>query len=368
MKKNILILFQAIGHGHKKIAENIGAALERDFAVDYINILEFEKGQMSEGGTWLYFFILKYCPWFWEFMYVNKIFLALTMPWRTVVARFKTKKLEQLLNEKHYDAVISVHTNSSALMSVIKSKNKFQGKFIIGFSDPHLNKFWLYKNADYFLANIPEQVEEMVEFGIPREKILVTGITIPQPQKFDMQQLKNKFGLSAEEKMILTSGGGFGWGFDRELLEQLLRVAEKNNAKVFVVCGTNKKLFDELNSFYVKQDRIKIFGYVQNMAELYGLADVIISKPGGLTTTECLSYFLPIVISTPLPGQERINTEYLLKHKLVVARQPGNAGIIQAVDHELQTGEFRASLKTNPDVELLVQHGDMIREALTKLL
>jgi len=131
------------------------------------------------------------------------------------------------------------------------------------------------------------------------------------------------------------------------------------------VAGKNKQLQTELGKRYAGKDNVKIFGYVDFMPELYSLADVVVTKPGGLTVSECLMYGLPIIIHTWLPGQEEINYKYLLENKLIL---PVPANPRAALEHELKTADFAASLKINPKVAEIVQHGEKIKKLLTEML
>lgn len=359
--KKILILYNSIGYGHKKIGENIGAALQGNFQVEYGDILEIESGALASGGSGLYGAIVKYWPGLWNFFYTNKVFLALTLPLRTRVAGFKASRVRKMLEQGNYAAVVCTHVNASAIVSYLKQKGLFTGKFIITFSDFHLHSYWLFKNADLYLANIEEQKQQMMGMGYAAEKILVCGITLPQPIQADKPELKRKFGIGENEKVVLMLSGSQGMVFNHDFLDAVKNLP----AHFVVVAGKNQALQKELEKKYGQRQNIRILGYVDFMPELYRIADLVVTKPGGLTISECLMYGLPIVIHTWLPGQEQINYEFLLKNRLIL---PASGDPKQALEQELASGKFAASLKSNLRVSDIVQHGQKILESLTDLL
>jgi processive 1,2-diacylglycerol beta-glucosyltransferase len=359
--KKILVLYTFVGHGHKKIAENIAAALQSSFEVDLIDLMKLDGGKLASQGSKLYLAILNKTPWLWEFFYTNKIFLDLTLPLRRVVASFKSKKLAKILQEKNYDAVICAQTNASAVMSYLKKKGLFKGKLIVTFSDFHLHRYWLYDNVDFYLANVEQQKQEMAAEGIAAEKILVCGITLKPKKELDVGAIRQKFSLKPTDKVLLVLGGGIGFGFDAQLVEQLSKV----EAKLFIVCGQNQEIEKEMQAKFSGKQNIKIFGYIDFMPELYAIADLVVSKPGGLTVAECLQSGLVMLVYNCLPGPETLNYKYLLANNLIL---PKNSAMLTVAELELHTGQFSESLKNNPLARQIAQDGSVIRDKLTEFV
>jgi processive 1,2-diacylglycerol beta-glucosyltransferase len=355
----ILVLYTSAGYGHKKIGENIGKVLSEEHEVELVDLFELAGGKIASRGTSLYLFILKSFPGLWEFFYTNKVFLKLTLPLRIKVAKHKSIKVANLVINKHYDLIISTQVTASAIVSYLKKEKIYQGKFGITFSDFHLHPYWLYDNADLYFANIPEQKDEMIALGIPAEKIFVCGITLPVLQPVDKQELRAKYGLVEDDKMILVLGGGRGLGIEDETVSELV----KTTAKVFIVCGLNIDLKNKIGKFYGGTN-VKVFGFVDYLPELYAIADIVVTKPGGLTIAECLEHRVPILIASYIPGQEKLNYDYLSDNSLVM---PELMDVLGPVEDELKTGMFARELLNNPLVDQVVQHGSMVKEAVESL-
>lgn len=359
--KNILIIYTSSGHGHKKNGENIAAVLKNEHSVDLVDLFDVEKGNLAQGGTKAYLWVLKNVPWLWNFFYTNKVFLAATLPFRRPLAGLKSKKIKAILQAKHYDMVITTQVTASAVVSYLKLKGYFNGKFGVAFSDFHLHRYWLFDNVDFYLANIPEQKQDMVALGIKPESIYICGLTMPDGRVVAKSEAKIKFGLIQEDKMILVLGGGQGLGINIALLKQLAEL----NASIFVICGRNETLQQSLTDNFAQGKNLKIFGYIENIYDFYAAADLALTKPGGLTVVECLENYLPILVHDYIPGQEKLNYDYLLRHKLIM---PCAADIKSEVTHELETGQFAQDLKQNPSVKIIVQHGETVRHAVAEQL
>ena len=153
---------------------------------------------------------------------------------------------------------------------------------------------------------------KLIHKGVPAHKVKPLGI--PFDPKFseplDKEKLLLKYKLNPTLSTVLIMGGGQGLG----PIKTIVRTLEKAKADIqeIVVAGTNKKLYKSLKRRIKKyRKKILLFGYAQHINELMHLADIVVSKPGGVTTAEVLAKGKPMIIIKPLPGQETSNTKYL---------------------------------------------------------
>ena len=358
LKKKILIFYNSIGLGHKSIAENIAFYLEQGgFEVQLGDILKVQESDLARAGAKLYRFFLKFTPWVWRWLYTNKWFTKLTLPYRTKVAAKHSAGVLELLNKFNPDMVICTHTNASAILAYLKEQGKFNGKFGIAFSDFHLHRYWLYWQADFYLANILEQKQEMVKFGIAEDKVFICGMTLKPKLAIDRRQIKAKLGIKESERVVLVASGSLGLGVDRDLVEQLSSLA---NVRTVVICGQNSKLYAQLSANLAGTHAI-VMGYYAPLEQLYAIADLFISKPGGLSVAEALRWQLPILISHLLPGQEELNYNYLLDKGLVM---PEPISLIEEAREEIETGSFRKNLERNPALQELIRDPQVLIEAV----
>lgn len=373
--KRILIFYTSVGLGHKIIAENIGYHLTKaGFEVRLSDILEVQSGFLVDFGTWLHQLVNKHFPFIWRFLYNSKGFNKLTLRWRVPLAAKNSQRAAKAIAEFNPDLVIATQTTGSAIVSFLKQKGIYKNKFAIAFSDYHLHPYWLYDQADLYLANIEEQKVEMVRQGIPAEKIIVTGMTLKPLPELDKQSVRQKLSLSPTDKVVLMASGSLGTGMSpHHLLSFIKSLESKNsNARVIIVTGKNTQLLTQLTPL-VKQTKALVFGYYSPMAELYCIADIFVTKPGGLSVAESLAWNLPLLITHWLPGQEELNYTYLVRNKLIMPEGLGvkHNKLSEIVSQELSTQSFRNSLSQNGVKKELVQEnrlGQAIIQAVSQLL
>lgn len=327
MKKKILILYTSVGLGHKYIAENIGWHLERaGFEVRLHDILQVQEGMMTHFGIWIHSFINRRLPFVWRWLYFSNLVNFIFLPLRVLLAKTNSQNLQRIVDEFGPDCILSTQTTGSAAAVSLLRRQQFAGKFVIGFSDYHLHKFWLYDEADLYLANTEEQKQEMIALGIPETKIIVCGITLQPLPVVNTVELRNQLAIPEKNKVVVFGSGSLGIGFDFSLLKEFLtKLTEREpQLSVIVMCGKNEQLKKDLEA----QGIINMIplGFFQQPSRLYQLADLLITKPGGLTIAEALQAGIKILITHTLPGQEEPNYDYLLKRELVIAKpEPLNA-------------------------------------------
>jgi len=354
--KKILILHTSVGLGHKSIAENIGYYLSQaGYEVRLEDIAKVQEGKFSKATIAVHQYINKRVPSVWAFIYKWGHYPIL--PFRVFIASFNHRQTKELLEKFRPDLVITVQTAASAVIAYLKQKGYYQNPWGIAFSDYHLHPYWLYEGADFYLANIEEQKQEMVRRGISGEKIFVCGMTIRQRVAVDSSVVKSKLGLLASDKVVLIGAGSLGIGFPEGVFDRL-----KGNvaAAVVVVCGKNKEVYNEMQKY--AGPRFKVLGFYQPMEELYAIADVFVTKPGGLTVAEALQQRLPMLVTHWLPGQEELNCRYLSERRLIKLIKPER--VAESVRQELESGEMRASLEQNPNIPKIVSHGEEVVKAV----
>jgi len=195
--------------------------------------------------------------------------------------------------------------------SPAKRRNLLKGKLINVVTDFRVHSFWYAPGADYYLVAGELAQTDLIKKGVPKDKIKVTGIPIDAKfaQALDKEAIRKELGLE-NIFTILISGGGFGVGPYQELIKGFSD--SNSNIQLLVVCGKNDKLHNDLSQISIKDTlKLKLYHFVDNMDELMAASDCIISKSGGLTSSESMARNLPIIILRPIPGQESGNADYL---------------------------------------------------------
>jgi processive 1,2-diacylglycerol beta-glucosyltransferase len=179
-------------------------------------------------------------------------------------------------------------------------------------TDFEAHALWMDSCVDLYCVAAEETKARLVARGAAAESIIVTGIPISAKfsAKIDARAVRKSMGLRDDLPVLLVPSGGFGMGPVGQIVAALDKV--ERAFQVIVVTGRNAELRQELAA----QDRkhpTQVLGYASNMHELMTVSDLILTKPGGLTTSEALALGRPLFIFNPIPGQEAANSDFLLE-------------------------------------------------------
>jgi processive 1,2-diacylglycerol beta-glucosyltransferase len=180
---------------------------------------------------------------------------------------------------------------------------------------PH--RFWFYPEVDHYTIASDWAKTRFREFGVPEEKVTVTGIPIHPhfSDVLDKAATQKVLGLEPDILTVLLMGGSSGLG----PIAQTVRVLDDSSVKAqfVVICGNNDALYEQLN-MQTFRSRVKIVGYTDEVYKYMCAADIVISKPGGITTAEVLAQKKLMLAVPAIPGQEFFNLRYLLRNGMVV--------------------------------------------------
>lgn len=212
------------------------------------------------------------------------------------------------------------------MCAYLKKQGKLNAKIATVMTDYAPHDQWLVFNqyVDYFFVSHEGMKQQLHSKGIPNEKIFATGIPLSNKflLKYDKSQILESFGLSSNRKTVLFFGGGeFGLGKKQTFNIFKSFVESYENIQVVAISGKNQKMkkeFEDLVNDLNKNDFVKILEYTDKVPQLMSISDLVVTKPGGLTTTESLASGLPIVIINPIPGQEEENAAYLEENKVAI--------------------------------------------------
>ena len=320
--KKILLIHSSVGLGHKVIVENIAAELSKfpDVKISLLDITKFYEGPLVQRSTVLYKTLIGQFPRVYRFLYLNRLVQLLALPLRLPLARNKSPKLREYLEQDMPDLILTSQTTATALISHLKQKGIYKGGFAVTFSDYHFHPFWVYPGADRFLVMIPEQIEEITKYGYARQRIVVTGMPVDEAyeKKYEPAEILQKYNLS-RKPVVLVMGGSMGFGIKESDILALLE--SKFDIQVAVLTGGNRKLFEKLQELKSRCPGLAVLPELPNteVAKLFSVARVLVTKPGGLTLAQALASGLPMVLANPLPAVEELNMEYIVNRGAAVS-------------------------------------------------
>ena len=320
MTRRILIFSASAGAGHVRAAEALEAAFHAaapDAVVRHHDALQSTSSVFRKLYADAYIEMVNRAP-----DVLGWLYDRLDEPWRNeklrqAFERLNTRRLVKLMHEFEPDAIVCTHFLPGSLVSWLKSREKIRAKLAIVVTDFDVHAMWLTGNADRWFVALDETRAHLAALGIDDSTIRVSGI--PIDPKFaavsDARAARLKLGLDPDRTTILVSAGGFGVGPVEHLVTALGRL--EHQAQVVVICGRNEELRSRLRAVVAKSPsrnvRIDLVGFTREMDAFMSAADLLVGKPGGLTTSEALAKGLAIVIVNPIPGQEERNSDHLLE-------------------------------------------------------
>lgn len=312
--KRIAILTASFGAGHFKAAQAIEQAIaERDAAAQSKLIDSFiaTAPRMTGAAVRLYLRVLSRVPSIYGMLYAwgNRSRAALWLR-KLLSFRLSVSTRRQLAAFSPH-AVICTHASPMGAVCRLKKQGSISAPLIAVITDFVVHRLWIFDEVDIYSVAHEGAARQLLAAGVAPDKILVSGIPIAGNFRNPVAKMnvREQLGLADDMPAVLLMGGGAG------ALPMDKIVAEfKHNAtpvQLLVVAGHNEQLRARLKDL-AESMPIRVFGFVDNIHELMAAADLIVTKPGGLSTAEALAMGVPMVLFRPIPGQEEGNARFLV--------------------------------------------------------
>lgn len=316
----ILILTASAGAGHLVAAR----ALEHEFrtqapdlgveVLDVLSISNVYFRRLYAGG---YLGIVQYAPsamgWLYEAMdrpgerFYNSLRLWIQNLNRLPTWRYVRQRRPQLIVNTHY--------LPAEFVAQMRRAGDLHCPQVTTTTDFETHRIWVHQPMERYYTATEDGKTYLTTWGVPPASIRATGI--PVRPGFDdtlpRAEARRRCELEAGRPVVLLLCGGFGVGPTGELLHELISMPL--DAQVVVITGRNPQLHQRLQRQVEFTPRsVRVLGFTDKVHEWMRAADVVVTKPGGLTVSEALACGLPMVIMNPIPGQETRNSDYLLEH------------------------------------------------------
>lgn len=337
---DVLFLSVSTGGGHYKAADALKQTIEREYpgsgclitdALKYINPV---IDRLVVGS---YLKALKSTPGVYGKLYdmseSDKYICRLTRKFNKLMSY----KIEGLIEGFNPSVIVCTHTFPLQMLSNLKKRGRVHQPIIGIFTDYATHPFWLHDNVDAYVVAHDYIKQKMVEQGIPEQRIYPYGIPVANSFLNKKERLLALKSLGLEDKTtVLIMGGSLGFGEIYDTFTNL--VGCKKDLQIIVIAGMNQRLKVQLERYPGNTGKsIRILGYTDQVADYMDAADILITKPGGMTVSEALVKKLPIFVISPIPGQEERNARFLI-----------NAGAAYRIPAGNKTGEFLSKVLDNP--------------------
>jgi processive 1,2-diacylglycerol beta-glucosyltransferase len=344
--KTLLILSVSAGAGHVRAAEALKAWTGRKFPAYnpvHLDVMDYVPRLFKKLYAESFLKIVARSPALWGYIYdrtdrrkentrLDRLRLAIQ---KINTARFR-KKIKELCP----DRIICTHFLPCELLSRDIAKKRLSASVWVVVTDFDVHRFWIHKHMKGYFVAADQAAAKLADRGIDPSNIHVTGIPVmPEfARSFSRKTCASRLGLDHSKPTLIFMSGGFGIGRIDELAQTLLNTTQ--DIQIITLAGRNLKLLKSLESLAKKfPGRLVCTGFTGSIEKYMAAADLAVTKPGGLTTSECLAVGLPMIIINPIPGQEERNADLLLENGAGLKAHDG-AGLIYRV-RELFTHKKR---------------------------
>lgn len=317
-----LILAAGVGAGHNQAGSAIEQALAelpdvgRAHRIDILETTNEAFQKLYDDG---YFALVAEAPWVvgWGYDSQDSPFkLAPLVQWWD---QLNTTSLVRQIRDYDPDLIICTHFLPARLVALMLARRQLRASLSVVTTDYDFQGLWLTTPFNHFFVARDEAAEHMASLGVPRDRILVSGIPV-QPglaDQVDTAAIRERFGLDPELPIVLISAGASGGSYTLNIVRQVRRSEQRFQA--VVVCGHSEQLRKDVDEAVSQTpERFRVLGYTTEMADLMRISSLFVGKPGGLSSSECMAAGLPMVIINPIPGQEVRNADFLVEEGAAV--------------------------------------------------
>ena len=355
MQPRILILSASVGAGHMRAAEAVEQACRQvipDAHVTNLDVLEMTNALFRRVYGKLYIDLVNKVPhvlgYFYDLMdQPSKSENNRGDRFRLALQKLNLNKFMSFLKSQPWDLVINTHFLPAEIIASLRKQDALKVPQAIVTTDFDTHRLWVNQPCERYFTATYEGALYLQHWGVPAQDIFPTGIPIhPVFSEYkDRAACVAKHGLDGARAIVVQLAGGFGVGPIEKLFHGLLQAEVP--IQLVSIAGRNEKLQADLEKMPVpERHKVKVLGFTKEIDELMNVADLVVSKPGGLTTAETLARGAVMVIVNPIPGQESRNSDYLLENGAAI-KVNNSATIGHKITQLLSDKERLMALRAN---------------------
>jgi processive 1,2-diacylglycerol beta-glucosyltransferase len=351
----ILVLAASVGAGHVRAAQAVELALRQtrpDAVVRNIDVLTLTNAAFRKLYGQAYLDLVNKAPHFLGYFYD-----LMDQPstsgknrrdrLRLAVEKLNLRKFIDLLKEEPWDLVVNTHFLPAEIIASLRKGDGLDLPQVTVTTDFETHRLWVNQPCDHYFTATEEGALYLQRWGVPKTDTTAVGIPIhpvfAAPK--DRAACCAKHGLKGDRPVLLQLAGGFGVGPIEQIYRAILDVEVP--LEVVAITGKNASAKEQLESVKApSRHRTKVMGFTTEIDELMGAADLVLSKPGGLTTSETLARGAAMAVVNPIPGQESRNSDFLLENGAAI-KVNNVATLAYKVTALLREPERLARLKEN---------------------
>jgi processive 1,2-diacylglycerol beta-glucosyltransferase len=323
----LLLISVSAGNGHVRAAQALAAcAVNAPQAPDglqatHLDAMQFVASGFRKAYTDGYLALINRYPDLWSYVHRKTDTTphsATSQKLRRAVERLSSTALLRAVRRHAADAIVCTHFMPAELLLREQRHGRLACPIWLQVTDYDLHNMWLVPELAGYFAATPEVAYRMRAAGLPADRIHITGIPVmpafsePGDATLDRKRCAIHLGLDAARPIVLMASGGAGVGDLPAMVERVL--GRPGDFQIISVAGRNEAAKQALDALAAQHaGRLLSIGFTSEMHTLMAAADLVVTKPGGLTVSECLALGKPMLLVSPIPGQEQHNAGYLME-------------------------------------------------------
>ncbi len=323
--------------------------LDQTVQTKSINSFNYTNPILEKIINKTYMALIKKRPEVWEYLYDNPMIVKKSQRLKESIHKYNSGRMRSLLEDFRPDTIICTQAFPCGIVADMKKSGNLHTPLIGILTDYAPHSYWVYNDVNAYIVPSEETGQKLLQNGVSESKIKPFGIPVDPKffTKHNREELLNKHSLDLNKPVVLIMGGGQGLGPMKKMVPLLDR--SPVDFQAVVITGKNKKLYNSLikEKKHFKK-KMLIYQFVENIDELMEISSLILTKPGGLTTAEAMAKNLPMIVIHPLPGQEMMNTRFLLENKLAVKADDEKSAVVlleELLSNEEKLNNIRTDIK-----------------------
>jgi processive 1,2-diacylglycerol beta-glucosyltransferase len=318
--RRLLILSVSAGAGHVRAAQALEAAAKAadpPYEAVHVDLLTLVPREFKKLYGEQYIKLVEKLPQLWSYLYAKSdrpTRDSLVGKLKRAAEKLNTRRLDAEIERLKPDAILCTHFLAAELLSRARAKGKKLPPVWVQVTDFDVHALWVHEHADRYCVASDEVAYRLADRGVPREKIAVTGIPV-MPQfttPLSRATCAAEIGIDPKKFTVLMMAGGAGVGSLDDLATRLLSLPDE--LQLVALAGRNAEMLTRLEMLAKRHPgRLFPLGFTTTVERLMSAADLVVTKPGGLSVSECLAKARPMLLVSPIPGQEERNADYLLE-------------------------------------------------------
>ncbi len=316
MSKRILLAYITENSGHHRASQAVENAIrqqDQDAQILNINGLNYTNPVLEKILISTYMGIIKTTPSVWRRLYDNPKWKKRAKYLQDLIHNYSWPKLDKLIVGYRPDIIACTQAFPCSMIADYKTRTNSHIPLVAVLTDFMPHAYWMHQKIDTYIVACKDAQQRFIKEGVDPAHIHITGIPI-DPSFLNVSDrilVHRRLGLTPEIPTVLIMGGGQGLGPIKQTIQELDKI--DTPFQTVVVAGTNRILINSLRRIRTDCKKTLVpLGYIDWISSLMDIASVIITKSGGLTTSEALAKGLPVIILKPIPGQEENNANFLV--------------------------------------------------------